>query len=118
MVVQSQPSVLISVDPVVPHWVDVVRNDPSPGAVLDAVDGDESSGLYEQTIHHRAMAGGQLSRSPMEARMEWEGQLEALRRGDVSAVKAFRFVVIRASDPALALPVVFEDRTVRVYRVP
>ena len=62
--------------------------------------------------------GGNFRGRRCESRIEWEGQLEALRRGDVSAVKAFRFVVVRAGDPALALPVVFEDWTVRVYRVP
>jgi hypothetical protein len=118
LVIESQPAVQICVNPEVPRWVQILRDDPTPGAVMDAVDGGESAGLYYQTIHHRPMASGYLSRVLVRLDDEWHHRLDLLQRGDISSFKDFRFIVIRANDPPLPLAEVFADRTVRVYRMP
>jgi hypothetical protein len=104
----------------VPQWVKVLRDEPGRGALIDFVDEGTSPDLFYQTVHHRPMAQGDISRVSADTADATGLLLEAARQGryDELARDGFGFILDHASNPPLALPVVYADRRVRLFRLP
>jgi len=120
MVIESQPRVLMSVPAAVPKWVELVRDDPSPGAVIDLVEEGGTLDLFYQTVHHRPIAMGEISRISSDTNAATQSVLDAVAQGryDLLAREGFGFIVARTSAPPLALSLIYSDRRVRLYRLP
>ena len=120
LVIGSQPRVFPTFSPDVPRWVEVLRDQPGWGAVVDLISRGEATGLYGQTIHRRPIAMGEISRIPQSVDAKTRRILTDVDEGrfDELASMGFAFIAQPASSPALQLPIVFEDRLARVYRLP
>ena len=105
--------------PDAPKWVNAVRDDPTPGGVIDLVEGGEPQDMYYQTIHHRPIAQGDLSRIPQATKAATDtvlGDVDQHRYDELGSM-GFAFLVTGTHLAPLNLPVAYADRAVRVYRL-
>jgi hypothetical protein len=119
MVIESQPRMQLTYPPDAPQWVQVVRDDPQAGAVIDLIARGHSGDLYAQTIHRRPIAFGDISRLHQDTKEASERLVDQVERGEFAALAndGFAFIVIGASEPPLPVPLVHEDRFSRLYRL-
>ena len=117
---ESEPRMLPSRSPDVPEWAEVLRDDPRPGGVINMQQGGESIDLYLQTIHHRPIARGALSRTPNEVARATGIVMQDVADNRFSALANMGFGFLVQSDhaPPLPLPEAYSDRSVTVYRLP
>ena len=84
----------------VPPWVLALRDLPDPAAaVLDLSRTLPGPSMYDQTIHHRPMAFGYISRLPVPVNEQDQRLIATLMAGNWSAVRytfRFRYVVMPA----------------------
>jgi hypothetical protein len=119
LVFESRPRALLSCPPDVPRWVEVLRDAPGSGAVVDFVGDDRSIGLYYQTVHHRAVAMGDIFRISIATYNRTAALLAAADRGQYDQMShwGFGYIVKASADPPLPLPLYYSDRAVRIYRL-
>lgn len=119
MVIESQPRLQLTYPPDAPQWVQVVRDDPRPGAVIDLIARGHSGDLYAQTIHRRPIAFGIVARLHQDTQEASDRVLEQAEHGEFDALanEGIGFMVIGTSEPPLPLSLVHEDRFARVYRL-
>jgi hypothetical protein len=120
LVIESQGQVPPVCDPAVPKWVQVLRDAPGQGAVIDLMYGDQSIDLYYQTVHRRPIAMGHLSRLSADTAAATAGVVDDVRYGryDSLARMGFAYLVTYPIDSTLSLPVYYADQAARVYRLP
>jgi len=117
--IESQPRLQPVYPPDVPQWVQVVRDAPQPGAVIDLIARGHSGDLYAQTIHRRPIAFGIIARLHQSTQDASDRVLQQVQHGEFDALAAegFAFIVSGTSEPPMPLPLVHEDRFARVYRL-
>jgi hypothetical protein len=120
LVIESQPEVPQVCPPVVPEWVLALRDAPGQGAVIDLVVGDRPIDLYYQTIHHRPIAMGNVSRLSADTAAATATVLDAAHAGryDLLGDMGFGFLVTYAIGCPLHLPIIYADQAARIYRLP
>jgi hypothetical protein len=90
------PAPLPTAPVAVPEWVTRLRDLPGPGAMVDLSDTDPGWELYYQTVHHRPMAFGYVSRVERAVRDRDAALLAAVDAGrwaDVRDRFGVRYVV-------------------------
>jgi hypothetical protein len=119
MLLEAQPRVLATFPAEVPRWVLALRDAPGGGAVLDAVRWGDAIGMYYQTIHQRPMAWGETSRTVADVELATRRLLGAGGSVDAAALAraGFGYVVSGAAAARLPLPLLYEDRQARIYRL-
>lgn len=118
LAIESQPRLPDTSSPDVPKWVDVIRDFPGNGPMIDNITYADGQGLYFQTIHHHPMAGGYVSRVPKSVE---EHSIELFRdceTGNVAALSMFQLIVVVPTNVPLRLPIVYQDRYAIIYRNP
>jgi hypothetical protein len=120
LVIESQPRVLLTCPPDVPRWVTVLRDAPGEGAVIDLIAGDRSIDFYYQTVHHRPIAMGDISRISADTAAATASVMDEAARGEYGLLghEGFAYIVTGSSAPSLRLPVFYSDQAARVYRLP
>jgi hypothetical protein len=119
LVFESQPRVLPVCPPDVPRWVEILRDAPEQGAVIDFLGDDQSIGLYYQTIYHRPVAMGDVFRISVDTFARTTALLESVNRANFEPLgrMGFAYMVMNPSDPLLSLPVFYSDQAARIYRL-
>ena len=117
LVIESQPRTLFTCPPSVPRWVEMLRDDPRPGAVIDLIEGDDSMDLYFQSVHRRAIAQGNLSRVSQTTKLASAQVLDDVKNSQFRklAKMGFAFLVTGAHSALLPLPLAYADRGARMY---
>lgn len=91
---QPVPSSNVSI----PEYVNILKNMPGNGGVIDLAATSPPRSLYYQTIHNKPMAFGYISRTPTSVAKKDEQLMEILREGDFSILfhdYHFDYLVIR-----------------------
>jgi hypothetical protein len=119
LLIESQPRLQATYPPDVPAWVNVVRDDPQPGALINLIARGHSGDLFAQTIHGRPIAFGDLARVSASTEQASDRIIEQVERGEFDALAqaGVAFIVIGRSEAPLPLTLVHEDRFSRVYRL-
>jgi hypothetical protein len=120
LVLEAQPCVLLACSPDPPKWVLFLRDAPLHGAVIDLIDGARSTDLYYQTIHHRPIAMGEISRISADVQARTDHVLDAVNTGHFQLLsqEGFAYIVTIPPAPPLKLPICYTDQAARIYALP
>jgi len=90
---------------------------PVPGAVLDLKTSNTGWAFFAQSVHHRPMAFGNLSRRPASVVAQAELIQSAADADDFATLRTlgFRLLVVGSGWKAKQLPVLYRDRDVVIY---
>jgi len=101
----------------IPRHVEVLRDLPDKGAVVD-LQARPGVSLYYQTIHRKRLAFGYTSREPasLKAKRVRIEQLAASGRYHViGRERGFAYLVVDAGTVCPLLPLLYQDATARIY---
>ena len=118
MAIESQPRLPDTSTPEVPKWVEVIRDFPGNGPVIDDTTRGNGQGMYFQTIHHHPIAGGYVSRVPLSIEEHGIELFRDCETGNVAALSPFQLIGVVPTNMPLPLPIVYQDRYATVYKNP